>query len=60
MVKKGNTIDVIDYCKWIKKTNYYTKIDHIANKIPNHDKCITTNDFNKLSDTKFDKNKKIK
>ena len=38
----------------MKRVHYNTKIEGIKKKIPNHDKCITINNFNKFSDTIFD------
>ena len=40
----------------VKKTDYNTKINEIENKITtdhDHDKCITTQEFNKLTSEKF-------
>ena len=53
-VKKANVIETIDSSDFIKKADYVTNIDDIKKKILNHDKYITTNDFNKFSGAIFD------
>ena len=53
-VKKANVIETIDSSDFIKKADYVTNIDDITKKILNHDKYITTNDFNKFSGAIFD------
>ena len=37
----------------VKKTDYDTKVTEIENKLNNHDKYITTPDFNKLAANVF-------
>ena len=54
MVKKVNAIQIINTSDSVKKADYYTKIEEIENKIPGHEKYITTNDFNKFLGTIFD------
>ena len=53
LVKKVNAIQTIDTSDLVKKTDYDTKLEETKRKIPNHDKYITTNDFNKFSGTIF-------
>ena len=38
----------------VKKADYNTKILEIEKKIPNHDKYVIANDFNKFSGVMFD------
>ena len=47
MVKKFNANQFNDPSNSIEKANYDTKIKEIENKIPDHGKHTTTNDFNK-------------
>ena len=54
MVKKVNAIQIINTSDSVKKADYYTKIEEIENKIPGHEKYVTTNDFNKFLGTIFD------
>ena len=54
MVKKVNAIQIINTSDSVKKADYYTKIEEFENKIPGHEKYITTNDFNKFLGTIFD------
>ena len=51
-LKKGNTIQTL--LIQLKKADYDTKIKEIVDKICNHDKCITTQEFNKLKADNFD------
>ena len=51
-LKKGNTIQTL--LIQLKKADYDTKIKEIVDKIRNHDKCITTQEFNKLKADNFD------
>ena len=53
-LKKSMLFNVIFLVVQFKKLNTRQKLK-ILKKIPNHDKYITTNDFNKLSRTIFDK-----
>ena len=53
-LKKSMLFNVIFLVVQFKKLNTRQKLK-ILKKIPNHDKYITTNDFNKLSHTIFDK-----
>ena len=50
MVKKINVIQNIDTSDLDKRLGY----SYIQKKIPNHDKYITTNDFNKFPGAIFD------
>ena len=52
LVKKFNAIDA---SKLITKIDYDSKIKKIEKKIPNHDKCITTNEFIKFYGEMSDK-----
>ena len=54
MVKKVKTVGAIDVGKANKKADYDTKVEEIKRKILNHDKCITSNDFNEFLDALFD------
>ena len=51
-----NAIQTNDTSDLVKKTNYNTKINEIAKKITDHDhdKYITTQEFNKLTSENFD------
>ena len=40
-----NVIRTNDTSELVRKTDYNTEIEDIEKKIPNHDKCITTNEF---------------
>ena len=51
-LKKGNTIQTL--LIQLKKADYDTKIKEIVDKIRNHDKCITTQEFNKSKADNFD------
>ena len=55
LVKKVNNINTIDTSNLVKKTDYNTKIYEIEKKITDHDhdKCITTQEFNKLTSDYF-------
>ena len=50
---KVNAVDA-RVCKLIKKAHHSTKIKNIKRKIPNHDRYITTYDFNTFSDETSD------
>ena len=56
MVKKVNAIQTNDTGDLVQKTDYNTKIYEIEEKINNHDhdKYITTQEFNKLTLENFD------
>ena len=54
LVKKVNAIQTIATSDLVKKTDYDTTLEETKRKIPNHDKYITTNDFNKFSGAIFD------
>ena len=43
-----NAIQSSDTSDLVRKGGYSTKIEEIEKKIPNHDKYITTKEFNKL------------
>ena len=45
LIKKVNATQTIDTSNLVKKTNYGTKIVETENKIPDHDKYITTTEF---------------
>ena len=49
MVKNIRAIQTINTNDLVKKADYNTKIDENERKIPNHDKCVTTQEFNKLT-----------
>ena len=51
MVKKTNIINTADTSHLVKKTDYSININEIEKKITdhNHDKYITTQEFNKLT-----------
>ena len=49
MVKKVNAIQTNDTINLINKTDYDAKVVAIEKKIPDHDKYITTTEFNKLT-----------
>ena len=51
LVKKVNAIQTTDTSNLVKKTDYNTKISEIEKKITDHDhdKYITTQEFNKLT-----------
>ena len=49
MVKKINAIQTNDTINLINKTDYDAKVVAIEKKIPDHDKYITTTEFNKLT-----------
>ena len=49
MVKNIRAIQTIDTNDLVKKADYNTKIDENERKISNHDKFITTQEFNKLT-----------
>ena len=50
LVKIVNNISKTDTSNLVKKTDYNTNVTEIENKIAtDHDKCITTQEFNKLS-----------
>ena len=53
MVKKDNSVQTNDTSDLVKKADYNTKIDEVEKKIPNHDKYITTQEFNKLTTENF-------
>ena len=53
MVKKINSIQTNDASNFLNKTDYDTKIVETDGKIPNHDTCITTQEFNKLTSVNF-------
>ena len=54
MINKVNAIQTNDTGNLVKNTDYITKVEDIEKKIPNNDKYIATNDFNKFSVAKFD------
>ena len=45
-----------DVSSWVKKTNYDTKINELEKKLTdhNHDKYITTPEFNTMAASVFD------
>ena len=47
-------IQLIDSINLVKKVGYNAKIVAIQKKIPNHNKYITPDDFNKCSGAIFD------
>ena len=51
LVKKFNNISTTDTSDLVEKTDYSVKINEIEKKITvhNHDKYITTQEFNKLT-----------
>ena len=50
LVKIVNNISTTDTSNLVKKTDYNTNVTEIENKIAtDHDKCIATQEFNKLS-----------
>ena len=49
LVKKVNALTNINTSDLVKKADYNTKIEDLENKIPNHDKYTTTNEFPKLT-----------
>ena len=53
MVLKSNTINTSGTSDLVKKAGYNTKTDESEKKIPNHDKYITTAEFNKLMSENF-------
>ena len=56
MVKKVIATQTTDTSNLIKKTDYDTKISEIEKKFTDHDhsnKCITTQEFNKLTSENF-------
>ena len=55
LVYKVTAIQFTDPSDLVKKTDYNTKINEIKNKITdhNHDKYITTQEFNKLTADNF-------
>ena len=55
MVQKVNNIQTIDTSDLVEKAECNRKIAEIENKIPGHDKYITTNNFNTFSGAIFDK-----
>ena len=47
---------ILDVSNLVRKTNYNTKISYIENKVTtdhDHDKYITTKEFNKLTSENF-------
>ena len=54
MVNKVNAIQTNGTNDLVKKAGCNTKIEEIGNKIPDHDKCITTNNFIKFLVVIFD------
>ena len=48
-------IHTIDTSDLVLKADYNTKIEEIKKKIPDHDKYITTPEFNKLTKENFAK-----
>ena len=54
MVKKVRAFDVANVIKLVKRTDYNKEVKELKKKIPNHDKCITTNSFIIFSCTIFD------
>ena len=54
MVNKINAIQTNGTNDLVKKAGWNTKIEEIENKIPDHDKCITTNNFIKFLVAIFD------
>ena len=53
LVKEVNAIQTTDTSDVVKKVVYNTKTDEIEKKIPNHDKYITTQEFNWLTTEKI-------
>ena len=55
LVKKVNAIQTTDASYLVRKTDYNTKINEIEKKITNHDhdKYISTEEFNKLTAGNF-------
>ena len=55
LIKKSNAIQTTDTSDLVKKTDYYTKINETEKKVldHNHDKYITTQDFNKSMSENF-------
>ena len=53
LVKKGNAIRTIGTSDLVKKATYNTKIYEIEKKVPDHDKYIATQKFNKLMSKSF-------
>ena len=43
-----NAIHVIGVSNLVKKTDYDKKLEETEKKLPRHNKCITTNNFNKF------------
>ena len=54
MVENVNAIQTNNTNYLVKKADYDTKIKGIDGETPNHDKYITTGDFNKFSRAIFD------
>ena len=53
MVQIVNAIQTNDTSNLVKKDVFYIKFKEIQDKIPDHDKYILTNDFNKFPDALF-------
>ena len=53
LAKKVNAIQTNDTTNLVKKADYTTKIQDIENKIPDHDKYITAQEFSKLTADNF-------
>ena len=58
LVKKANVIQTIYTIDLVRKADYNTKNDKIENKITDHDKYITTEEFNGLMVENFGTNLK--
>ena len=48
-LKKVNAIQAIDTSHLVKKANYNSKIEEIEKEIPDRNKYISINEFNKLT-----------
>ena len=53
MVQIVNAIQTNDASNLVKKAFFYINFKEIQDKIPDHDKYIVTNDFNKFPDALF-------
>ena len=50
---KVNAIQTTAASNVVKKPDYNTTIDELENKMPEHDKFITTQEFNELTEENF-------
>ena len=53
LFKKVNTIQTIDTSNLVKKPDHKTRVKEFEDKIPDHDKYIITQEFNKLTTKNF-------